>query len=76
MRVDKKYFFEKLSLEFYLDIQNLYNFQATLAPILNVERDENGLPLEDPDDASRYDTYLMEDNNGRVLPSIGLVLTF
>jgi len=76
VRVDKKLSFEKLSLNFYLDIQNLYNYKAKTAPILLVEKDENGNPIIDANDPTRYSTRILENVSGIVQPSIGLIVDF
>ncbi|HRZ78078.1 MAG TPA: TonB-dependent receptor, partial [Bacteroidales bacterium] len=44
IRVDKQFYFDRWSLMLYLDIQNLYNFQAEQPAVL-YNRDENGLPV-------------------------------
>ncbi len=86
IRVDKRFFFDRFNITTYLDIQNVYAFKAELQPFLNVRRDENGWPLRlDPATAepatfipqagrSYYDTYLLENISGTVLPTIGLIL--
>ncbi|HBH06615.1 MAG TPA: ferric aerobactin receptor [Flavobacteriales bacterium] len=76
VRVDKKWFFKKWALNIYLDIENVYNFQAQAPPFLNVRRDDQGLPLVDPNDPARYQTYLIEDFAGTLLPSIGVMIDF
>lgn len=74
LRIDKKWFFEKWSLNLYFDVQNVYNFQAEGAPFLDVVRDDNGVPLVDPNDPSRYQTQLIDNTAGTFLPSIGIVI--
>ncbi len=79
VRVDKKWFFDKWSLNFYIDIQNAYNFQSiTNTQILN--RDENGnavvLNTTLPFSQQRYDTKIITSANGQVLPTIGLIIEF
>ena len=76
IRVDKKYFFKKWTFELYLDVQNVYNFEATIAPYLNVRRDENDQPIELTDDTNRYDTFLVNDATGQLLPSVGVVISY
>lgn len=75
-RVDKKWFFDNFSLNFYLDLQNAYAFKAKLAPILLVETDEDGNPMEDPSDPSRYQTKLIENASGIIQPTLGIVIEF
>ena len=74
IRVDKRWFFSKWSLNLYLDIQNFYNFQAEQIPILNMQSGADGALLTDPNDPSRYQPYLIENSSGNVLPSIGIIV--
>jgi len=76
MRIDKRWFFKKWSMDLYLDIQNVYNFQAPLAPYVDVVRDDLGNPQTDPTDSDRYLLKTVENFSGNVLPSIGLILEF
>ena len=74
MRIDKRFYFQKWSLNLYLDIQNLYNFKADQPNILNVRRDDNGKPIINPLQPDSYETYFIENETGNVLPSIGIVI--
>lgn len=76
VRVDKKIFLNRMNLNFYLDIQNAYGFKAKLAPILLVETDNNGTPIEDPNDATRYKAKFVENASGIVQPTIGIIVEF
>lgn len=76
IRVDKKFFFPRWSLNFYLDIQNVYNYQAELTPILTVVRDENGQPVVDPNNPNAYLTEQLTNYTGTVLPTIGIIIEF
>lgn len=76
VRVDKKIFLDKFNLNFYLDIQNLYGYKTTVAPILLVEKDETGNPITDPNDPTRYKTKLIENTSGIVQPTIGIIVEF
>ena len=76
IRVDKRFDLKKMSLQFYLDIQNAYAYQTSLAPILLLVKDENGNPLTDPTDPTRYQTKLVENTSGILQPSIGIILEF
>lgn len=76
MRVDKKYYFKKWMLEFYVDIQNIYNFKAILPSYLTVVRDDNGMALVDPNDPNAYQMKFLENTSGTVLPTIGLAIEF
>jgi hypothetical protein len=76
VRVDKKIFLEKFSLNFYLDIQNLYGYKTKVAPILLVEKDANGVAITDPNDPTRYKTKLIANTSGIVQPTIGIIVEF
>ncbi|HUH33117.1 MAG TPA: hypothetical protein VLZ28_04135, partial [Daejeonella sp.] len=76
LRVDKKYPFRKFNLNVYLDIQNLTYNKYLLQPILLLDRSADGLPQDDPTDASRYKTKLIDNENGNVLPTIGVIFEF
>lgn len=74
MRIDKKWFFEKWSLNLYLDVQNVYNFESELAPFIDVVRDVNGNPVVDPDNPGSYLVEELPNVTGTILPSIGIVI--
>ncbi|MEN9290972.1 MAG: hypothetical protein RLZZ357_815 [Bacteroidota bacterium] len=76
IRVDKKLYLKQFNMNFYLDIQNLYGYKATLAPILLIETDANNQPVVDPNDPSRYQTKLIENASGIVQPTIGIIVEF
>lgn len=76
VRVDKTWYYKKWSLNFYIDIQNLTNFQSEQQDFLNVATDASGNPLLDPTDASRYQLKRIENSSGTVLPSIGIIVDF
>jgi len=76
VRVDKKIFLNKMNLNFYLDIQNAYAHKTTLAPILLVETDINGVPVVDPNDPTRYKAKFVENSSGIIQPTIGIIVEF
>lgn len=76
LRVDKKYFYKKFSMNFYVDIQNIYNFKTDSPPILDVVRDSNNNILTDPNDPAKYQAVLLENYSGSILPTIGIVIEF
>jgi len=76
IRVDKKIFLEKFTMDFYLDIQNAYAYKAVLAPTMLVETDASGAPIIDPNDPSRYKTKLIENASGILQPTIGIIIEF
>lgn len=76
IRIDKKGFFKKWAINAYLDIQNVYNFQAKGQPFLDVVRDTSGNPVTDPANASAYLTKEIENPTGIMFPSLGLMIEF
>jgi hypothetical protein len=76
LRVDKKIFLSKFSMNFYLDIQNLYGHKTPVAPYLLVVKDANGNPVTDPNDPTRYLTKTVENTSGIVQPSLGIIIEF
>jgi hypothetical protein len=61
---------------FYLDIQNVYNFQAAQPPTLLQQTDANGTPLTDPNDSTRYLLKTITSTSGTILPTIGIMIEF
>ncbi len=76
LRVDKKIYLDKFNMNFYLDIQNAYGYKAKLAPILLVETDANDNPIVDPNDPTRYKTKFIENTNGIIQPTLGIIIEF
>ena len=75
IRIDKSFYWEKLTAKFYIDIQNLYNFQAEQKDIVVRATDENGNFIL-TDNGTRYELNLLENTTGTVLPTIGIILEF
>jgi hypothetical protein len=76
VRVDKKIYLNKFSMNFYLDIQNVYGHKTSVAPYLLVVKDANGNPVTDPNDPTRYQTTVLENTSGIVQPSLGIIIEF
>lgn len=80
IRVDKQFYFKKWSLNFYIDIQNIYNFKAEEPDRLvrmsfidpgydDVYVDENG--------TERYELEKIKpDGTGTILPTLGIIVEF
>lgn len=82
-RIDKKWFFDKWSLNLYLDIENVNGNAVGLpALILDRELDENGTPIgggviENPDAPIEEQRYLLKQIGNAVgtpIPSIGIMV--
>ncbi|PKP32184.1 MAG: ferric aerobactin receptor [Bacteroidetes bacterium HGW-Bacteroidetes-17] len=76
IRVDKRWYFRKWALDAYLDIQNIYNFKSKGLGYLDVQRDVNGNLIENPNNPDAYLTKEIENTNGTILPSIGIMIEF
>lgn len=74
LRIDKKYFFQRWSLDIYFDIQNAYNHVTEFQDNIDVEKDANGQPLTDPNDADFYVPKFISSTSGNVLPTIGIII--
>ncbi len=80
VRIDKRYVFNKWSLEVYLDIQNLYGYKIA-DPVKFVQKlDSNGSPkIANPDadeSQQRYEFDRIFTENGTVLPTLGIIVEF
>jgi outer membrane receptor for ferrienterochelin and colicin len=77
IRVDKGFYFKKWSLMFYLDIQNVLNFQSQ-QPDLLVNTQEDGTVVKYVDNAGqeRYKLRAITNTAGTVLPAIGIMVDF
>jgi hypothetical protein len=76
IRIDKKWYWKKVTLNLYLDIQNLYNFQSETPASLITLTDENGNKVLNSNDPSRYQLKYINNTSGTALPSIGLQFEF
>jgi hypothetical protein len=80
IRIDKEYFLKKMTLNFYLDIQNLYNFKADGQEFLIRETDEAGNPvISNPSAPVQEQTYVLKylsNTSGTILPTLGIIIEF
>lgn len=74
IRIDKRYFFKKWSLDVYIDIQNAYNHVTNFQDNIDVQRDSNGQPVVDPADSQYYLPKYIQNTYGQLLPTIGIIL--
>lgn len=75
LRIDKAYYWDKLTAKFYIDIQNFYNFQAQQTDIVVRAEDANGNFIL-VDNGTRYVLNEIENTSGTVLPTIGVIIQF
>lgn len=76
VRVDKKLFFKKWSLDVYFDMQNVYQFKADQPPVLLLDRDANGNPQTDPSNPAAYKTKLIDNPSNAFLETLGIIVEF
>ncbi|WP_111709459.1 TonB-dependent receptor [Lutibacter citreus] len=76
VRLDKTWYWKKMSLNFYLDIQNLYASESTSQSYLIPLIDNNGNRVINSSDSSRYNLEEIENSSGNVLPRFGLIFDF
>jgi hypothetical protein len=69
VRVDKAYYLKRMTLKFYIDIQNMFNFQSQSQDIIVREEDASGNFLKTPDGNS-YVLKRIKNTSGTVLPTI------
>jgi len=71
VRIDKKWNFPKLSLNVFLDLQNLYGAALPQPPVYGLRRDNSGEIV-----MPRELVEITELETGQILPAIGLVIDF
>jgi hypothetical protein len=74
VRIDKKYFFKKWSLNIYFDVQNLYNYQTEFQDNIDVIKDTNGNPIPDVGNPGFYTHKFIPSTSGQVLPTVGVII--
>ncbi len=76
LRVDKVWYFKRVSLNLYLDIQNLFNTQYTGPATLIAAQNSDGSLITDPLNPNAYKADYIKNSSGNVLPTIGIILDF
>ncbi len=71
IRIDKKWNFKKLSLNLFFEVQNVLVQNNPQPPEFGLNRDDSGALLQ-----PRSLLKIMQDDDGRPIPSIGLVVDF
>lgn len=74
LRIDKKYFFKKWSLNIFFDVQNVYNYQTEFEDNIDVVKDGNGTPIPDGSNPGFYTPKFIQNTSGQVLPTIGVII--
>ncbi|REE80006.1 outer membrane receptor protein involved in Fe transport [Lutibacter oceani] len=76
IRVDKTWYWKKLSLNFYFDVQNVYGSKSTSQSYLIPLLDENGNKQVSTSDNTKYNLEAIENTSGNVLPRFGVIFDF
>jgi hypothetical protein len=74
IRIDKKYYFKRWSLDVYLDVQNAYNHITEFQESIDVQRDANGEIIVDPVNPDYYLPKFIQNTYGQILPTVGLIV--
>ena len=76
IRVDKQYYFKSWSINFYIDIQNVYNYKADQPDYL-VRKSFVDPKVNDYDPATgMYQLQYIASVSGTVLPTVGIIVEF
>lgn len=77
VRVDKVWYLKKVSINMYLDIQNVYNYKFRTRDYLDIQRDAGGSPLiiMTPRGPSYLPTWI-PNTVGTVIPTLGVIVDF
>jgi len=78
--VDKEWYLSRITINVYVDIQNVYNYQTTSSTFLTQELDAAGNPIienpEDPAELQRYRMKELASTAGTILPTVGVIIEF
>ena len=76
IRVVKTWYWKKMSLNFYVDIQNVLSSQADAQSVLLPTLDANGNKIVDANNSNKYVLEELDRTNGSILPGFGFILDF
>lgn len=82
LRIDKKWFFRKITFDLFLDIQNWYNSKNPGLPQYTFKRNADntafvttdGQPIQQ--NGSNAIPLILENNDGSLLPTLGFIIEF
>ncbi|MCL3780201.1 TonB-dependent receptor [Prolixibacteraceae bacterium JC049] len=75
LRIDKYYYLKNITLKFYLDLQNALSSKSEEQDILVREMDENG-QFRTVNNSKNYVLKRVKNEDGNVLPTIGVIVQF
>lgn len=73
LRVDKRFFFDKWTMDLFIEVQNAYGSQIPTPPQIDVLRDSFGNPIDSNSDGI-YETVEIEAAGTAVLPAFGMII--
>ncbi|HEY9167955.1 MAG TPA: TonB-dependent receptor [Lutibacter sp.] len=76
LRIDKTWFWKKMSLNFYVDVQNVLAGEAVEQSYLIPTLDDNGNKKIDSANSSKYVLESVENTSGTFLPRFGFIFDF
>ncbi|HDR68314.1 MAG TPA: TonB-dependent receptor [Bacteroidaceae bacterium] len=80
IRLDKEWFLSRITINLYVDVQNVYNYKTTSTSFLVQERDAEGNPViinpEAPADQQQYLMRTVTSAGGTILPTVGIIIEF
>lgn len=82
LRVDKKFNFKKLSLDLFVDFQNVLFYKTPSLPKFTFERNEDNTGFKTTDgqpitsDGSNAIPYIIQQRTATIVPSIGFIFEF
>ncbi|HZH71487.1 MAG TPA: TonB-dependent receptor [Mariniphaga sp.] len=75
IRIDKSFYLDRVTAKFYIDVQNIYNFQAEQQDIIVRETNDAG-NFVTTDNDTRYSLRRVTNTTGTVLPTVGIIVAF
>ena len=80
LRIDKEWYLSRITINLYLDVQNVYNYKSTSSTFLLQELDGEGNPIvvnpSDPVELQQYRMKEIATQAGTVLPTVGVIIEF
>jgi hypothetical protein len=80
LRIDKEWFLPGITINLYVDVQNVLNSKSGSSNFLVQELDAEGNPIivnpEDPVELQRYQMKELETVAGTILPTLGIIIEF
>jgi outer membrane receptor for ferrienterochelin and colicin len=82
IRIDKKWYFKKITLDFFIDVQNWYMARSTAPDIYTFKRTDdntafqttNGLPIQQ--NGSNAIPFLLNNTDNNFTPTLGFIIEF